>query len=74
MKHETGDSSQGATLDRVADRLTIISGFSELLRDGAFGPLTPRQRRVVERLTKEARKAGLLFLRLRPPRRPPGGD
>lgn len=73
MKHGTGDSTQGAALDRVADRLTIICGFSELLRDGAYGRLTPRQRRVVETLTREAREAGLLFLDLLPRRRPPGG-
>ena len=35
MKHETGDFTRRAALDRVADRLTIIRGFSELLRDGA---------------------------------------
>jgi hypothetical protein len=73
MKHETGDFTRRAALDRVADRLTIIRGFSELLRDGAFGRLTPRQRRIVETLTKEARQAALLFLQMLPPRRPSGG-
>jgi hypothetical protein len=73
MKQATGDPMQGAAIDRVADRLTIICGFSELLRDGVYGRLTPRQRRVVETLTKEARQAGLLFLDLLPRGRPSGG-
>jgi len=73
MKRETGDSTRGAALDRVADRLTIILGFGELLRDGAYGRLTPRQRRVVETLLREAREAGLLFLEMLPRRPPPGG-
>jgi len=73
MKHKTGDSTQGAALDRVADRLTIICGFSELLRDGTYGRLTPSQRRVLNMLVREAKEAGLLFLEALPPRRPSRG-
>jgi len=29
--------------EQIADRLTVILGLTGLLRDGAFGPLGPRQ-------------------------------
>jgi hypothetical protein len=58
------DSERDATLHRVADRLTVICGFGELLRDGAYGTVTPEQHRVLDTLAKEAREAGALFLKL----------
>ena len=48
-------------LHRLADRLTVICGFGELLRDGVYGPITAEQQRVLDTLTKEAREAGALF-------------
>lgn len=50
-----------ADLHRVADRLTVICGFGELLRDGAYGPVTPEQLKVLDTLAREAREAGALF-------------
>jgi hypothetical protein len=42
----------------------VICGFGELLRDGAYGTVTPEQHRVLDTLAKEAREAGALFLKL----------
>lgn len=58
------DSEREAALHRVADRLTVICGFGELLRDGAYGPLTLEQQKVLDTLSKEAREAGILFQQL----------
>jgi len=58
------DSERDAILHRVADRLTVICGFGELLRDGAYGSVTPEQFRVLDTLAKEAREAGALFLQI----------
>ncbi|HLY11813.1 MAG TPA: hypothetical protein VKW04_21105 [Planctomycetota bacterium] len=58
------DSDREAALHRVADRLTVICGFGELLRDGAYGSITPEQQRILDTLVKEAREAGNLFQQL----------
>ena len=58
------DAERDAALHRVADRLTVICGFGELLRDGAYGSVTPEQQRVLDTLAKEAREAGALFQQL----------
>ena len=42
----------------------MICGFGELLRDGAYGSVTPEQQRVLDTLAKEAREAGTLFQQL----------
>jgi hypothetical protein len=55
------DPERDAALHRVADRLTVICGFGELLRDGAYGPVTAEQQRILDTLAKEAREAGALF-------------
>ncbi|MBV8879387.1 MAG: hypothetical protein JO332_05465 [Planctomycetaceae bacterium] len=55
------ESERDAALHRVADRLTVICGFGELLRDGAYGAVSPEQQRVLDTLAKEAREAGILF-------------
>lgn len=34
--------------ERLTDRVTAVLGFSELLLDGAYGPLEPRQREALE--------------------------
>lgn len=54
-------SSPEAALDRVADHLTVICGFGELLRDGVYGRLTPKQHRVLKTMAQQAREAALWF-------------
>src|SRR5262249_27392848 len=49
-------------LHRAADRLTVVCGFAELLRDGAYGPINDEQRRVLDTLIQEAKDAGALLL------------
>lgn len=68
------EPERDAELHRVADRLTVICGFGELLRDGAYGQVTPEQQKVLDTLAKEAREAGALFQRLLQARakKPPG--
>jgi hypothetical protein len=47
--------------DRIVDRLTVIMGYCELLENGAYGPVTREQSRVLKDLLDEAKKlAGLL--------------
>ena len=73
------DSDRDAALHRVADRLTVICGFGELLRDGAYGSVTPEQQKILNTLAREAREAGTLFQQLlqernrkrTPPQSPP---
>jgi len=57
----SSDPEREATFHRIADRLTVLCGFSELLRDGAYGPLTPEQQRILDTLVRESREAGALF-------------
>ena len=40
--------------EQIADRLTVILGLSGLLRDGAFGPLGPRQEQALLELLQTA--------------------
>jgi hypothetical protein len=61
---EPSEPDRDASLHRVADRLTVICGFGELLRDGAYGAVTPEQQRILDTLAKEAREAGVLFQQL----------
>jgi hypothetical protein len=57
-------SRSETALDRAADQLTVISGFSELLREGVYGRVTPKQARVLRVLTLQAREARLFFREL----------
>ncbi len=41
--------------ERLTDRVTAVLGFSELLLEGAYGPLDPRQQRVLEDVVEAAR-------------------
>ena len=41
--------------ETLTDRVTAVLGFSELLLEGAYGPLEPRQRRVLEDVVEAAR-------------------
>lgn len=41
--------------ERLTDRVTAVLGFSELLLEGAYGPLEPEQRRVLEDVVEAAR-------------------
>ena len=41
--------------ERLTDRLTVVLGFSELLLEGAYGSLEPKQRQVLEDVVESAR-------------------
>jgi signal transduction histidine kinase len=41
--------------EHLSDRMTAVLGFSELLLEGAYGPLEPQQRRVLEDVVEAAR-------------------
>lgn len=41
--------------ETLTDRVTAVLGFSELLLEGAYGPLEPEQRRVLEDVVEAAR-------------------
>ena len=41
----------------LADKLTSVTGFSELLLTGAYGPLTPEQARVLKSVVDQAKLA-----------------
>ncbi len=49
------------TFDRLMDRLTVIRGFTELLLEGAFGPVTPDQKRVLFETLLEADELNALL-------------
>lgn len=49
------------SLFRLGDRLTVITGFAELMLQGAYGPLSAEQKRVLETLARDAQEAGDLF-------------
>lgn len=55
------EPERDVALFRLGDRLTVISGFAELMVDGAYGPLTSEQKRILETLVRDAREAGELF-------------
>ena len=55
------EPERDSALFRLGDRLTVITGFAELMVDGAYGPLTAEQKRVLETLVRDAREAGDLF-------------
>jgi len=38
--------------DTILDGLTVLTGYLALLRQETFGPLTPRQREIVEGLNR----------------------
>ncbi|HZE97400.1 MAG TPA: hypothetical protein VE981_10270 [Planctomycetota bacterium] len=61
MTPSSHEPERDASLHRVADRLTVVCGFAELLRDGAYGPVNDEQKRVLETLISEAKEAGALF-------------
>jgi hypothetical protein len=39
----------------LTDRLTAVLGFSELLLEGAYGPLDPEQKRVLNDVVEAAK-------------------
>jgi len=39
----------------LTDRLTAVLGFSELLLEGAYGPLEPEQKRVLNDVVEAAK-------------------
>lgn len=41
--------------ETLTDRVTAVLGFSELLLEGAYGPLEPRQQKVLEDVVEAAR-------------------
>jgi hypothetical protein len=41
--------------ETLTDRVTAVLGFSELLLEGAYGPLEPEQQRVVADVVEAAR-------------------
>ena len=55
------ENEREALIRRVADRLTVVCGFGELLRDGAYGEITPEQQRILNTLVAAARESGTLF-------------
>jgi hypothetical protein len=58
------DGEREMLIRRVADRLTVVCGFGELLRDGAYGEVNPEQIRVLTTLVGAARESGTLFQQL----------
>ena len=42
---------------QAADQVTAMLGFCELLLEGVYGPLTPKQERVIRDLLKMAEAA-----------------
>ncbi len=49
------------TYDKLMDRLTVIRGFTELLLEGAFGPVTTDQRRILFEVVLEADELNALL-------------
>lgn len=41
----------------IADKLTSVAGFTELLLKGAYGEMTPSQKKVLESVAQAARDA-----------------
>jgi len=46
---------------RVADRLTILLGLAGLLKDGAFGAVTERQRQALQEMLQTSEEMGILL-------------
>jgi len=46
---------------RVADRLTILLGLAGLLKDGAFGSVTERQRQALQEMLQTSEEMGILL-------------
>jgi len=46
---------------RVADRLTILLGLAGLLKDGAFGPVSERQRQALQEMLQTSEEMGVLL-------------
>lgn len=44
-------------VDKLGNCLTVLLGFSELLNDGAYGPIDPRQKKTVRLIFKNAQAA-----------------
>ena len=51
---------------KVADKLTSLTGFSELLLSGSYGPLNSEQKRVLESVVQQAKEVCEL-VRVSPP-------
>ncbi len=62
------DKEREALIRRVADRLTVVCGFGELLRDGAYGDISPEQHRILSTLVAAARESGTLFQEMLQPK------
>lgn len=46
---------------RVADRLTVLLGLAGLLKDGAFGPVTDRQKQALQEMLQTSEEMGILL-------------
>jgi hypothetical protein len=47
--------------EQIADRLTVILGLTGLLREGAFGPLGPRQQQALLEVLQTAEELKTLL-------------
>jgi len=46
---------------RVADRLTVLLGLAGLLKDGAFGVVTERQKQALQEMLQTSEEMGILL-------------
>jgi len=46
---------------RVADRLTVLLGLAGLLKDGAFGAVTERQKQALQEMLQTSEEMGILL-------------
>lgn len=56
---------------QVADRLTSLTGYSELLLTGAYGPLNRKQQETLENIVRQAKEVCEL-IRGKAPQNPGG--
>ena len=49
------------TVGRVADRLTVLLGVAGLLRDGAFGAVTDRQKQALMEIIQNSEEMSVLL-------------
>lgn len=51
----------------IADLLTLLLGYHQLLLDGSMGPLSQAQRKVVAELVQHAERLREVFRKIRDP-------
>lgn len=69
MKEETISKD---TAGRVADRLTVLLGLLGLLKDGAFGAVTERQKQALNEVLQTTEEMSILLRPLFRQQDPPG--